>query len=151
MGALLGFLCWRDADGGDLGRRFALQHRWSKFLPDGRHVLYLAANFSGRPDLNEILVGSLDSAERRSIVNASSNAAYADPGYLFYMRDNSLVVQRFDVKTLTLSGDARSISDDVKYSQLIDQAVFDVAGGNTLVIQSGKGAAQSQLTGVGRG
>ena len=126
-------------------------HRWPKFLPDGRHFLYLAANFSGRPDLNEILVGSLDSAERRSIVNASSNAAYADPGYLFYMRDNSLVVQRFDVKTLTLSGDARSISDDVKYSQLIDQAVFDVAGGNTLVIQSGKGAAQSQLTWVGRG
>jgi Tol biopolymer transport system component len=125
-------------------------HRWPKFLPDGRHFLYLAANFSGRPEGNEIVVGSLDSAERRSIVNASSNAAYADPGYLFYMRDNSLVAQRFDGKTLALNGEARPISDDVRYSQLIDLAVFDVAGSKTLVIQTGKSAAPSQLTWVDR-
>jgi eukaryotic-like serine/threonine-protein kinase len=122
-------------------------HRWPKFLPDGRHFLYLTANFSGRPELNQILVGSLDSTERWSIVNASSNAAYANPGYLFYMRDNSLVAQRFDAKKLTLSGEASPIGGDVKYSQRIDQAVFDVAAaGKTLVMQTGKGAEQSQLT-----
>jgi eukaryotic-like serine/threonine-protein kinase len=125
-------------------------HRWPKFLPDGRHFLYLGANFSGRPELNEIFVGSLDSSERRAIVNASSNAAYVDPGYLFYLQDKSLVAQRFDVKTLKLSGEAIPISDDVKYSQLIDLAVFDVAADKTLVIQTGKGPAQSQLTWVDR-
>ena len=97
-------------------------HRWPVFLPDGRHFLYLGANFSGRLELNRIAVGSLDSSERHFVVNASSNAAYADPGYLLYLRDNVLVAQRFDPHTFALSGDPRTISDDVQYSQLIDLA-----------------------------
>jgi serine/threonine protein kinase/Tol biopolymer transport system component len=121
-------------------------HRWPVFLPDGRHFLYLAANFSGKVDLNRITVGSLDSAERHVVVNASSNAAYADPGYLLYLRDNVLVAQRFDPNTFALSGDPRAISDDVQYSQLIDLALFDVVGTKTLVAQTGKGIAKSQLT-----
>src|SRR5204862_2307071 len=61
-------------------------HRWPVFLPDGRHFLFLAANFSGHYEKNEIFVGSLDSTERWPVVSASSNAAYADPGYLLYVR-----------------------------------------------------------------
>jgi len=125
-------------------------HRWPFFLPDGKHFLYLGANFSGQVEHNHVVVGSLDSSERRSIVNASSNAVYAEPGYLFYFKDNSLVAQRFDTRTFTLSGETRTISDDVKYSQLIDVAIFDVAGGSTAVVQTGKGAAQSQLKWVDR-
>jgi eukaryotic-like serine/threonine-protein kinase len=60
--------------------QYQMSHRWPVFLPDGRHFLYLACNFSGRLDKNMIFVGSLDSAEKRLIVNASTNAVYADPG-----------------------------------------------------------------------
>jgi eukaryotic-like serine/threonine-protein kinase len=120
-------------------------HRWPVFLPDGRHFLYLSANFSGQFEKNQIFVGSLESGERHPVVNASSNAASADPGYLFYMRDNSLVAQRFDPRTYVLSGEPRAMSDEVQYSQLIDLALFDVAGKKTLVAQTGKGAAKSQL------
>src|SRR5215831_4625063 len=121
-------------------------HRWPVFLPDGRHFLYLSANFSGQFERNQILVGSLDSSERHAVVNASSNAVYADPGYLFYIRDNSLVAQRFDSRTFALSGEPRTISDDVQYIQLIALALFDVAGKKTLVTQTGKGTAKGQLT-----
>jgi len=121
-------------------------HRWPVFLPDGRHFLYLAANFSGQVQLNRITVGSLDSGERHVVVNASSNAAYADPGYLLYLRDNVLVAQRFDPHTFLLSGDPHTISDEVQYSQLIDLALFDVVGTKTLAVQTGKGIAKSQLT-----
>jgi len=72
-------------------------HRWPSFLPDGRHFLYLAANFGGEFEKNAIFVGSLDSKETRLVVGASSNAAYADPGYLLYVRDNALVAQRLDL------------------------------------------------------
>jgi hypothetical protein len=69
--------------------RSEASHRWPVFLPDGRHFLYLAANFSGQFDKNTILVGSLDSDEKKVVVSASSNAAYADPGYLLYLRDDA--------------------------------------------------------------
>src|SRR5262249_38600293 len=120
-------------------------HRWPVFLPDGRHFLYLGANFTGEFEKNTIFIGSLDSGEKRAIVSASSNAAYADPGYLLYMRDNALVAQRFDSRSYKLSGAPRTISDEVRYSPSIDIALFDVAG-RTLVAQTGKGATKSQLT-----
>src|SRR5207245_11298824 len=82
--------------------QFQVSHRWPVFLPDGRHFLYLACNFSGRLDKNTIVVGSLDSDEKRPIANASTNAFYADPGYLVYWRDNAVVSQRFDLSTYAL-------------------------------------------------
>jgi serine/threonine protein kinase/Tol biopolymer transport system component len=120
-------------------------HRWPAFLPDGRHFLYLGANFTGEFEKNTIFIGSLDSGEKRAIVSASSNAAYADPGYLLYMRDNALVAQRFDSSSYKLSGEPRTISDEVRYLPSIDIALFDVAGRRTLVAQTGK-TAKSQLT-----
>jgi Tol biopolymer transport system component len=121
-------------------------HRWPVFLPDGRHFLYLAANFSGRFDKNEIVLGSLDTDERRSIVSASSNVAFVDSGYILYLRDNALVAQAFDSRNFVVKGEPRTISDEVQYFQLIDLALFDVAGKHILVTQSGKGAARSQLS-----
>jgi len=125
--------------------RSEFSHRWPVFLPDGRHYLYLAANFSGKLEKNEIFLGSLDSSAKRPIVSASSNAAYADPGYLLYLRDNALVAQRFDTHNYVLSGEPHSISDEVQYFPLLDLGVFDVAGKDTLVVQTGKGANKSQM------
>ncbi len=125
--------------------RSETSHRWPVFLPDGRRFLYLAANFGGQFEKNTIFLGSLDSGEKRSIVSASSNAAYADPGYLLYWRDNALVAQRFDSRSYVLSAEPRTISDEVLYLPQIDLALFGVAGNGTLVAQTGKGAVKSQL------
>jgi eukaryotic-like serine/threonine-protein kinase len=120
-------------------------HRWPSFLPDGRHFLYLAANFGGEFEKNAIFVGSLDSQETRRVVGASSNAAYADPGYLLYVRDNALVAQRFDPRTYMLGGEPRTISDEVQYFPQTDLALFGVGANQTLVVQTGKGADKSQF------
>ena len=126
--------------------QYQVSHRWPVFLPDGRHFLYLACNFSGRLDNNVIFVGSLDSDEKRPIVSASTNAVYADPGYLLYWRDNALVAQRFDLHSYALAGEPRIVSDAVQYFPQTNLAVFAVAG-KTLVAQTGagKGANKSQL------
>src|ERR1700675_1612053 len=58
------------------------RHRWPMFLPDQKHFLYLAANFSGRPGINAIFVGALDSTEKHFVVSANANAFYSEPGYL---------------------------------------------------------------------
>ena len=127
--------------------QFQVSDRWPVFLPDGRHFLYLACNFSGHLDKNWIFVGSLDSDEKRPVVNASTNVVYAEPGYLLYWRDNALVAQHFDLHNYSLSGEAHIVSDAVQYFPQTNFAVFDAAG-KTLVAQTraGKGANKSQLT-----
>lgn len=127
--------------------RFEESHRWPVFLPDGKHFLYLGANFSGELDKNAIFLSSLDSQERRLLVSTRANAAYAEPGYLLYMRDNkTLVAQSFDRRRYVLSGEPRTLSDDVLYMSLVDRAVFTVSDGEVLVTQTGKGSFLSQLT-----
>jgi Tol biopolymer transport system component len=121
-------------------------HRWPVFLPDGKHYLYLAANFSGQFDKNAIFLGSLESTEKRLIVAASSNVVYAEPGYLFYIRDNALVAHQFDMRSFSLKGDARVIRREVQYFPVVNLALFDVARNGTLVAQTGAGAADSQLS-----
>ena len=127
--------------------RAETSHRWPVFLPDGKHFLYLGANFSGQLENNAIFLGSLDSQERRLIVSTSANAAYAEPGYLLYLRDNqTLVSQPFDSRRYVLSGEPHTLSDEVLYFPTVDRAVFSVSNGEVLVTQTGKGASFSQLT-----
>jgi Tol biopolymer transport system component len=125
--------------------RLETSHRWPLFLPDGKHFLYLAANFTGHREVNAIFMGSLDSKETRQIVNTSANAAYADPGYLLYMRDQTLVAQPFDHRRYVLSGEPHTVSDEVLYFPQVDRAVYSVSNGDVLVTQTGKGASLSQL------
>jgi eukaryotic-like serine/threonine-protein kinase len=126
--------------------RFEESHRWPVFLPDGKHFLYLAANFSGQLENNAIFLNSLESKERRLLVSASANAAYAEPGYLLYLQDKTLVAQPLDSRRYVLSGEPRTLSDEVLYFAQVDRAVFSASSGEVLVTQTGKGASLSQLT-----
>jgi eukaryotic-like serine/threonine-protein kinase len=121
-------------------------HRWPVFLPDGKHYIYLSANFSGQYDKNALFLGELGSKERRLLVAASSNAAYAEPGYLLYMRDDALVAQAFDLKSVSLTGEPHQLLREVYYMPVLDLALFDVGADGTLVAQTGSALGVSRLT-----
>lgn len=125
--------------------RFETSHRWPEFLPDGKHFVYLAANFSGKPDMNAIFLASLDSPDRRLLVNSTANAAYAEPGYLVYLRDKTLVAQPFDRRSYVLSGEPHALSDEILFLPQVNRAIFGVSSGDVLLMQTGKGANMSQL------
>jgi eukaryotic-like serine/threonine-protein kinase len=125
--------------------RFETSHRWPVFLPDGKHFLYLGANFVGKLENNAVFLGSLDSQERRLLVSTSANAAYAEPGYLLFLRDKTLVAQRFDPQRYVLSGEPHTLSHELLYTPLVDRAAFSVSSGEVLVTQTGKGGSLSQL------
>jgi eukaryotic-like serine/threonine-protein kinase len=125
--------------------RFETSHRWPVFLPDGKHFLYLAANFTGQSENSAIFLGSLDSQERRLLVSTRANATYAEPGYLLYMRDNTLVAQRFDLKHYVLRGEARALTDEVRYFPQVYRAVFSASSREVLVTQTRKNASLSEL------
>ncbi len=118
-------------------------NRWPQFLPDGIHFLYSAINLSGGKDLYSIYVGSLNSNEKRFVIKAKGNAAYASPEYLLFYRDQTLFAQHFDTSKFELKGEPAPILTDVQFFPRISQAVFAATGTGLLVAQrnSDSGAA----------
>ncbi len=125
--------------------RGELSHRWPMFLPDGTHYLYMATNFAGQKSVDAIFVGSLDSNEKRFVVEATANAAYAEPGYLLFYRDKALFAQRFDLKRFALTGEPTTILNDIQYQPQVKRAVFGASEKGVLAAQSGVGVALSEL------
>ena len=119
-------------------------HRWPVFLPDGKHYLYLAANFTGQKGVNSIFVGALDSNEKHFVMEASANVGYAAPGYLLFPREGTLLAQRFDPTRIALSGEPTSILPNVQYQPQVRRAVFAVSDNGLLIAQTGAGVALSQ-------
>jgi Tol biopolymer transport system component len=115
------------------------------FLPDGKHYLYMAANFSGQKGVDAIFVGSLDSSEKHFVVQAAANADYAAPGYLLYYRDKTLLAQRFDLKRLVVTGEPTAVLTDLQYQPQVKRAVFGSSDNTMMVAQTGSAVALSQL------
>ena len=104
------------------------------FLPDQRRFLFSIT--SRGPRVAGIYVGSLDSPEQRLLVEASSNAMFAN-GYVLFMRDTMLVAQRFDPETLTLSGSPVPLVPDVQTNPQSGTGGFSVSQNGVLVYQQG--------------
>jgi serine/threonine protein kinase len=120
-------------------------HRWPSFLPDGIHYLYLAMDLSGRKVRSSIYVGSLNSKEKRFITAATANAAYAQPGYLLFYRNETLFAQRFDAKKFELTGEPTPILTGLRYLSRIARAVFASSESGLLVAQQGGDTGVSQM------
>ena len=84
------------------GTRRELAHYCPQFLPDGRGFLYLVN--AEEPENRGVYAGSLDSSETKRVLNETSDAVYAPPGYLFFVRKNTLFVRAFDPSLLQRSG-----------------------------------------------
>jgi serine/threonine protein kinase len=94
------------------GERRENSHRWPQFLPDGRHFIYTAR--SDLPQNTAIYVASLDDpGSPIRLLTAQSAAAVVSPGVLLFVRDNTLLAQRIDVNSLTLTGSATAIAGNV--------------------------------------
>jgi hypothetical protein len=89
--------------------RNEIEHIWPYFLPDGRHFIYLVRN--AQPENSSIYVGSLDSKDTKSLLQVHSSTVYAPPGYLLFVRENTLMAQAFDADTLELKGDAFPVAE----------------------------------------
>jgi Tol biopolymer transport system component len=112
-------------------------HFWPRFLPDGRHYLYLAE--SGQAEHRAIVAGALDSKDRTRVVAVESSPGYTssmDPGrssgHLLFLRDSAVFAQAFDTKTLAVSGEPARVASDVM-SGANGQGSFDVSDNGVLI------------------
>lgn len=139
------------ASGGAVAKLVEMPNRFPRFpvlLPDGRRFLFTSAAAS-EPDA--LYVGSLDGgAPRLVLAGVYSNAAYASPGLILYVRDGALHAQRVDPQTLAPRGDAIRIAESVRYVPDDQNALFTVSATGSLAYVTGEEAGRTELAWVSR-
>ena len=81
-------------------------------LPDGRRFLYTVHTISEKR--NEIWAASLDGDKPVRITEADALVGYSEP-YLLTVRDGAAYAQRFDARSLKLSGQPQRVIDNVGF------------------------------------
>jgi serine/threonine protein kinase len=123
-------------------------HALPTLLPDGKHFIYLR---NGGADVIGMYGGSLDAkpeeqSKERFLAGAFA-ASYVN-GYLFFMRDNTLMAQPFDAGGLKMTGEPVPVVEGVATTGSI--GVFSVSPSGALAYRSGASAGNYLLTWVDR-
>ena len=120
-------------------------HRAPWFLPDGQHFLYTARNLD--PRKTRVYVDSIDARPgtqtRREVLAGDTNAVYvpfirsglgfSDEGYLLFVREHTLMAQRFDPAQAKTKGDSVPLAEPVDYVPGVGQGIFSGSRNGTLV------------------
>jgi Tol biopolymer transport system component len=118
-------------------------YRFPSFLPDGRRFLV-----SVYPS-NEIWLGSIDSSTMTRLFAADSQAQATPSGEVFFVRQGTLLAQRYDFDRTVALGEAVPIEASVM-SDLLGFHAFSVSRTGHLAYRSGRLIEPTQLTWVDR-
>jgi Tol biopolymer transport system component len=114
------------------------ERRWfPSFLPDGRHYLFVRWATTQQSRDPAVYVGSIDSTEIKELVKSKSSAVYAEPGYLIFTQEGSLMAQAFDAERIQFKGDPVRIADNVGYNPISYQGFFSASNNGALAYVSG--------------
>jgi serine/threonine protein kinase len=123
--------------------RFETSHRWPQFLPDGRHFLFFVR--SGKVENTGVYIGALDSKETRQLLPNVLSAVYAPPGFLLFLRNETLMAQPFDAKELKLTGEQVPIAEKVAFNSGLGRGAFSVSENGVLTFRTGGGQIDQPL------
>ncbi len=110
-----------------------------QLLPGGRAILYTDRVADGTWDTAQIVVQSVGSNERKTVINGGYDARYLPTGHLVYAVNNGLFAARFDAGSLTLESTPVPLVTGVAASNSgqTGAAQFTVARDGTLIYVSG--------------
>ena len=138
--------------------RTGLRHTnvWPHFLPDGRHYLWMAGG--AEAGVLGLYVGKLDSTDRKRLMEfergpraaAQRTRGWYSGGYMFFVRDQSLLAQRFSLEALELIGEPIRIVEQVEQTAP-GRSFVDVAGSVLAYREPAEERAQTRLAWMDRG
>ena len=110
---------------------------WPSALPDGDHFLYFLLGSSKPAQKQGIYVGSLNTQENKLISSEIVGNIQFASSRLYYVRDRSLMAQRFDLKRLQLTGQPEAVSrQELEEAPAFSRAGFSVSDNGVVVFQS---------------
>ena len=120
-------------------------HRHPRFLPDGKHFLYLARSPRAATEGHAIVVASLDGGPEKVLLRSPAGVEYAS-GHLIFLRERMLMARPFDTGRLAFAGDAFPLAENVSLLSLAAAAgVFSASQNGILVYQTSLGSAGAKL------
>jgi Tol biopolymer transport system component len=115
-----------------------------QLLPDGDSLLFSATRTFDF-DNGEIVVQSLATGERKTLVSGAAGARFVPPGYLVYKFGNGLFGVAFDAATLSVSGAGVPLVQGVLRAPAPANSLnFGVSDDGTLVYAPAQGPANAR-------
>jgi eukaryotic-like serine/threonine-protein kinase len=104
-------------------------HRFPEFLPDGRHFLFVVTQENMED--TAIFIGDTeapgDGRNVRKLIANSSRVSYAPPGYLLFIRENTLLAQPFDAARVAFAGEPSALAEHISGGGFRNTADFSVS------------------------
>ncbi len=116
---------------------------WPEFLPGGRHFVFLSA---GQKSM--LRVCDVESGKMEDLLPCDSRAVFAEPGYLLFSRNGTLVAQPFDAGSRKVKGDPVPVAEQV-LTNAVGGADFSVSDNGVLAFAA-RGGALGQLVRLDR-
>jgi eukaryotic-like serine/threonine-protein kinase len=114
------------------------------FLPDGKHFVYSAATRKG--GRAAIYIASLDSTDRKRLIDGGGNAKFAD-GFLLFLQGTTLMAQPLDTKRLAFTGEPTPQVEEIATGGgVFGGGAYTVSETGLLVYQTGPGWVRSRLS-----
>ena len=141
-----------SANGGSFEKLVALKeneaaHR-PQLLPGGDALLFTLAT-DNRWDGSQIVIQSLKSGERKTLVSGGSDGRYVPTGHIVYALGTNILAVRFDAKTLQASGGPVPIVEGVRRATSAGRggadAQFAFANNGSLVYMPGGQASATDF------
>jgi serine/threonine-protein kinase len=110
--------------------RGELGHWWPQVLPDGDHILFTGYRAAGE---STIEVFSRKTRERVVLVKGGVCGRFVSTGHIVYVNDEALFAVRMDIRSMTTSGGAVPILEDLAQQHGDGYGGFDISANGTLV------------------
>jgi dipeptidyl aminopeptidase/acylaminoacyl peptidase len=84
-----------------------------------------------------LMVGDVDSPTAKTLFKTTTRVQYVEPGYLLFVRERTLVAQKFDAGSLTLAGEAVPVGEDLALGDF-GLASFSASRNGVLAFRGGE-------------
>jgi serine/threonine-protein kinase len=121
-------------------------HRFAEFLPSGKAVLFtVGTNDMETFDDARIAVQSLETGERKTLIEGGTCALYSPSGHIVYARGGTLLAVPFDAKRLAVTGPPVPVLSGVFESVNNGSAQFAISEDGSLVYVPGPAEGAKRL------
>jgi len=110
-----------------------LQIGWPQFLPGSDKFLWVS--FEGSEPA--VKLSTLGGSEAVTVLPGQSRVEYAPPGYLLYVRENTLVAQPFDAESGEITGEPVPLAEDLGIDS-VGLAHFSASDDGVLAYRGGE-------------
>ena len=109
-------------------------HGWPRFLPDGKHVLYINSHRETNSVIGQVEVVNINTEVVTPLGIRSSYARYSPSGHLLFSNGSDIRAARFDVIDLSTNGMSKVVLQGVYENEFRGSlSSFDLADDGTLV------------------